>query len=105
MNVLIVGAGAVGQVYGRHFQRGGADVAYLVKPEHLDETRRGFTLYPLNDGRPPPPVRFEGFEALTDVGGRKLDLEPAPAAIDDDRCVAERRRLDEYGHAPLLAER
>ena len=73
MNVLIVGAGAVGQVYGRHFQRGGADVAYLVKPQHLDETRGGLTLYPLNDGRPPPPVRFEGFEALTEAGGRKLD--------------------------------
>jgi len=72
-NVLIVGAGAVGQVYGRHFQRGGADVAFLVKPKHLDETRRGFTLYPLNDGLPPPPVAFEGFEALTEATGRSFD--------------------------------
>lgn len=45
--VLLVGAGAVGQVYGRHLRLAGCDVAYLVKEKHVEETRGGFTLYPL----------------------------------------------------------
>ena len=60
MKIVVVGAGAVGQVYGRHLQLGGADVSLLVKPAHLDEARRGFELYPLNRRRPrSEPVRFE----------------------------------------------
>lgn len=43
--ILIVGAGAVGQVYGHFLQRGGAEVSYLVKPNHVEECRTGFTLY------------------------------------------------------------
>ncbi|HKA90092.1 MAG TPA: 2-dehydropantoate 2-reductase N-terminal domain-containing protein [Haliangiales bacterium] len=72
MKVLIVGAGSVGQVYGRHFQLGGADVAFLVKEKHAEEARRGFTLYALKEsGR--TPLRFEGFEVLTALDGRKWD--------------------------------
>ena len=60
MKVVVVGAGAVGQVYGRHLQLGGADVSLLVKPAHLDSARRGFELYPLHRRRPRrAPVRFE----------------------------------------------
>lgn len=43
--ILIVGAGAVGQVYGHYLQRGGAEVSYLVKPVHAEECMRGFTVY------------------------------------------------------------
>jgi 2-dehydropantoate 2-reductase len=72
MKILVVGAGSVGQVYARHFQRGGAEVAFLVKEKHAAEARRGFTLYPLREsGR--KPVRFEAFDVVTALDGRKWD--------------------------------
>ncbi len=67
MKVLLIGAGAVGQVYGYHFQRGGAEVAFYVRGRYAAATRAGFDLYPLNRKSPrAAPVRFEGFEVLTD---------------------------------------
>lgn len=45
--VLLVGAGSVGQVYGRHFQLGGAEVRFLVRPKYLEASREGFTLHQL----------------------------------------------------------
>lgn len=66
MKVLVVGAGAVGQVYGRALVRGGAKVTYLVKPKHLEEARKGFVLYPFNEGR--EPVRFTDYELVTEPG-------------------------------------
>ena len=67
--VLVVGAGAVGQVYGRHLARGGAAVTFLVKPAHAAELAGGLTLYPLNRPRRQraQPVRFTDFQSLTDV--------------------------------------
>jgi ketopantoate reductase len=69
MRALVVGAGVVGQVYGRHLARGGAEVAFLVKPEHAEEVRSGLTHYPLNrlrrrDGRP---ERFSGYRVHTRI--------------------------------------
>jgi ketopantoate reductase len=52
MRVLIVGAGAVGQVYGHYLARGGADVEFLVKPKYLAELAHGFTLYHLPNTEP-----------------------------------------------------
>ena len=37
MKVLIVGAGAVGQVYGRHLAAAGAEVCFYVKPKYRAE--------------------------------------------------------------------
>ena len=45
LRVLLVGAGSVGQVYGHHFQRGGAEVRYLVRPKYVEQCRAGFTLH------------------------------------------------------------
>ncbi|MDV7398489.1 2-dehydropantoate 2-reductase N-terminal domain-containing protein, partial [Arthrospira platensis SPKY1] len=42
---MIVGAGAVGQVYGHYLQRGGASVSYFVKEQYKEECEKGFTLY------------------------------------------------------------
>jgi len=67
MRALIVGAGAVGQVYGRHLAMGGADVSFLVKPKHEAACRHGFTVYPLSETGTPA-RRFEGFGILTDPG-------------------------------------
>ncbi|MCG8670117.1 MAG: hypothetical protein MI867_11935 [Pseudomonadales bacterium] len=43
--VLVVGAGAVGQVYGHFMQRGGASVSFFVKDKYKEECEKGFTLY------------------------------------------------------------
>jgi hypothetical protein len=79
MRVLIVGAGAIGQVFGRHFQLGGADVSFLVRPKYADQARAGFVMYPLNRSASArnTPVRFEGFGVETDQAealGKGWDL-------------------------------
>ncbi|MBF5042150.1 ketopantoate reductase [Aggregicoccus sp. 17bor-14] len=43
--VLLVGAGAVGQVYARFLKAGGCEVSFLVKESHAAEAREGFTLH------------------------------------------------------------
>jgi ketopantoate reductase len=67
MRALVVGAGVVGQVYGRHLRAGGAEVSYLVKPAHAARARGGFTLYALNRRRDRRaiPERVDGFPVLT----------------------------------------
>jgi len=65
MRILIVGAGAVGQVYGRALAAGGAEVSFLVKERHAEEARRGFTLWSLSRWRAPARQRFEGFGVMT----------------------------------------
>jgi ketopantoate reductase len=67
MNILLIGAGAVGQAYGRHLQLGGARVSFMVREKYAEACRAGLTLYPLN--RPKAtrwqPVPFAGFGVLT----------------------------------------
>lgn len=66
--VLLVGAGAVGQVFGRYLQAAGREVSFFVKEKHAEEARRGFTLYPLGAFKKhPPPERFTGFGVLVSV--------------------------------------
>jgi 2-dehydropantoate 2-reductase len=53
MNVLIVGAGAIGQVFGFHLAQGGARVSYLVRKSHALPSSRAFHLDRLRRwGRP-----------------------------------------------------
>lgn len=73
---LIVGAGAVGQVFGRHLQRAGVEVSFLVKPKYADECRRGWTLLTLNGPRYAA-HRLEGCGVVVDVadvGPNDFDL-------------------------------
>lgn len=66
MRILIVGAGAVGQVYARHLQRGGAQVGVFVREKYAQACQDGLTLYPLNEGRPPGcRDTLDGLEVLT----------------------------------------
>lgn len=67
MKVLLVGAGAVGQVYGHFLAQGGAEVAFMVRPKYAAAARDGFVLYPRKRGKPATPVRFEGFDVLTEI--------------------------------------
>lgn len=50
LRILLVGAGAVGQVYGRHLQQGGAEISFFVKPAYAEQARAGFHLYPPRGG-------------------------------------------------------
>jgi hypothetical protein len=67
MRALVVGAGAVGQVFARHLAAGGAEVTFLVREKYAAECRAGFTMYPLNRPRRlrTVPVRFEGAAVVT----------------------------------------
>ncbi len=68
MRVLIVGAGAVGQVYARHLQHGGADITFLVKEKYRAEVAAGLSLYWLNHFRPgQAPDRFTRFDVITSL--------------------------------------
>ncbi|CAN5887634.1 hypothetical protein BH11MYX4_BH11MYX4_08440 [soil metagenome] len=65
-----MGAGAVGKVYGYHLARGGARVAFFVRPKAAAACRRGMVLYPLGRRGARVPVRFEAdavFTSLEDV--------------------------------------
>ena len=68
MKVLVIGAGAIGQVFARHFALGGATVHLLVRPRQEEEAKRGFVMYPLNRGARTrtTPVRLEGMTVHTD---------------------------------------
>ncbi len=48
MNILIVGAGAVGQVYGWHLRQAGHDVTFYVKAKYQADVSRGLTLHRLS---------------------------------------------------------
>ena len=76
LSVLIVGAGAVGQVYGHHLARGGARVTFYVRERYRDEAARGFTMIRLRGKRRREVSRFEGFNVVTsaaEVAGRRFD--------------------------------
>jgi len=76
METLIVGAGAVGQVYGRHLSLGGAAVTFLVKPKYREAASEGFRVYPLNRRDRTQPVMFEGFgiiDSVDEVGAKSWD--------------------------------
>ncbi len=68
MNILIVGAGAVGQVYGRHLSIGGARVSFLVRPKYKDAHKDGFTIYPLRSKGAYEAVRFKPDQILSSLG-------------------------------------
>ncbi len=77
MNILIVGAGAVGQVYARHLQLAGARVSLFVRPKYADECRQPLRLYPLNRRNPrSTPVEFTADQVVTtdkEVAAQKWD--------------------------------
>lgn len=76
MNILIVGAGAVGQVYAHYLAIGGAKVSFLVRPKHAGEHADGFTLYPLRTRGTYEPVRLRPeriFTSLDDVKNETFD--------------------------------
>jgi len=65
MKALIVGAGAVGQVYGLTLQRAGLQVGVLVKPKHAAAARAGYVLHPVGEAR----VGFQPDACVVDAEG------------------------------------
>lgn len=74
MRVLIVGAGAVGQVYGAALHRAGWTVHYLVKPAHLAKWPDGFTLHTLTLFRAVEPFRWAPAGLWTEPDAVEVDL-------------------------------
>jgi hypothetical protein len=64
MKVLIVGAGAVGQIYGHYYAEGGSKVTYLVKPRHVEELNQGLQIFNLNRKEK---KLFKNFQIITDL--------------------------------------
>jgi len=63
---LLVGAGAVGLVYGRHLALAGVDVSFYVRDKYREQAQAGYAMYPLNRSNPRrAPVRFGGFGVVT----------------------------------------
>jgi len=74
MRVLIVGCGAVGQVYGLALQQAGATLGFLCRPaaaERLERARKqgGLPLFQVSHGRPKAPIvhRLKDYEAIADA--------------------------------------
>jgi ketopantoate reductase len=63
--VLLVGAGAVGQVFGKFLAAAGCEVSFLVKARHREATRAGFTLHALGLASRGAPERLTPLEVLT----------------------------------------
>lgn len=64
-NILIVGAGAVGQVYGYQFAQSGNQVSFFVKEKYLDSLNNGLTLYHLNqDKKRKRPIHFHDYGVI-----------------------------------------
>lgn len=51
MEILIVGAGAVGKVFAHHLQLGGARVSLYVRPPRREEALRGYALHRIHTRR------------------------------------------------------
>jgi 2-dehydropantoate 2-reductase len=76
MKALLVGAGAVGISYGYFLARGGADVAFLVKPRHAEALRAGTEVYLPRKRGVREGQRWRGYEVLTtdaEVASRRFD--------------------------------
>jgi 2-dehydropantoate 2-reductase len=60
MDVLVVGAGATGQVLGVYLQRGGAKVSFFVRPKYADAVRAGLKVEEKGGARRVMPLRPDG---------------------------------------------
>ena len=97
LRALVVGAGAVGQVFGYHLWKGGAEVSFLVKPKYVEECKRGFTLYHLPHVTP---IRFAA-EIVTELAGA-YDQIYITVASNALRSGSVDNVLAQSGHATLV---
>ncbi|HXH75912.1 MAG TPA: 2-dehydropantoate 2-reductase N-terminal domain-containing protein [Bacteriovoracaceae bacterium] len=70
MRILIVGAGAIGQVYAYHLKKAGNEVHFYVKEKYAAEMHGELSLYPLNRRNPRnSPVSFKADGVVTTPEG------------------------------------
>jgi 2-dehydropantoate 2-reductase len=72
VKVLVIGAGALGQVFGVRLAAGGAKVGYLVRPGR--ESWGGGSLYRLRRGRAPVHERLEPYEVMSEARDEHWDM-------------------------------
>ena len=65
MKTLLVGAGAVGQVFGRHLQKAGDHLGFYVREKYREEVTAGLWMHPVNEGN--EPVKLVPDEVVTSV--------------------------------------
>lgn len=82
MKILMVGAGAVGQVLGLHLERAGVELAFYARPGSADRLRTaleggGLPLYQLTwrRRRNPQPHRLTAYRVVTNLG-EAVEFEP-----------------------------
>lgn len=66
LRVLVVGGGAVGQVYAHHLQRGGATVSFFVRKKHRAQTEGDLHLYRMTSRRGREHHVWRAHEVLVD---------------------------------------
>lgn len=95
MDLLIVGAGAVGAVYGYFASRPGVDgtpgarVTYLIKPKHRADLKAGIPLYRWH-GRNADAIPFHDFTLVDDAGAlRQKRFDAVLITLPSDRFRAE----------------
>lgn len=66
MHVFIIGAGAVGQVYGAALARSGATVGVLVRSHHIESLKNGVTLYRKSSRRKWSPLQWKPDQVTTE---------------------------------------
>lgn len=70
MNALVIGAGAIGQVFGHYLQNGGSRVTFFARRERAQRIKNGLVLYHLNRRNSRRrPIHFESFEVFSEYLG------------------------------------
>ena len=65
-NILIIGAGAVGLVYGRHIAMGGNQVTFFVREKYVIEMSKGTILYHMNNDKSlQKPINFTDYSLMS----------------------------------------
>jgi Ketopantoate reductase PanE/ApbA len=65
-NILLVGAGAVGQVYGKYLADAGNNVSFIIKEKYAEEMKKGVILYNINhDKQRKNPQHFSRYQIIT----------------------------------------
>lgn len=105
MNILIVGAGAVGQVYGWHLFRAGASISFFAKEKYAENLRKGLNLHKLL------PIGhrtlfFKDFRVLThyeEVAAKKWDQVWLTMSSDALRSSFTTNLLNFIGDATIVS--
>jgi 2-dehydropantoate 2-reductase len=78
--VLVIGAGAVGQVFGDHLSRAGASITLFVREKYREDVARGFDMYRLTTlgggTRRIEVDRFDAFDVVSstsEIAARRFD--------------------------------